>query len=159
MKNQTNKQKIEKILKLVEKMEQNTFLLPESWSENMQMNSRSAHYRTYVGGRGDGRYINIEFTNNNELYNPKAEDFYSITIRKNNIYLNKRLGEKRNEVEIVLDIVEAIYKEKFSFEIMSKQKFEKRKHQKELRDRIKEMVEEFEKVKSELEDGDKLSTK
>lgn len=150
------KKKINKILDLIRKMEQNTFLLPDSWSELFNMVSRSAHYKTYVGGRGDySRYINIEYTKNDELYNPKQEDSYSITIRRNEIYLNKRLGENKNEVDLVLDIVESIYKEKISFEIMDKVVATKRLKIKELREEIKRKTEEFNKLNSELKDGNK----
>ena len=148
MKNLTKKQKIDKILNLIRRMEQNTFLLPDSWSSVVDMITRSAHYKTYVSHRGDSeRYINIEYTKNNELHNPKQEDCYSIEIRKNNIYINKRLGEVKNEVNLVFDIVEAIYKEKYSFEIMDKTVAEKRKEMKELRGRIKENTRTFNKIK------------
>jgi hypothetical protein len=146
------KEKITKIISLIKKMEQNTFLLPDSWSELFNMVSRSAHYKTYVGGRGDySRYIDIEYTKNDELYNPKQEDSYSITIRKNEVYLNKRLGDPQNEVDLVLDIVEAIYKEKISFEIMDKEVATKRLKLKELKDSIKKSTDEFTKLKNELE--------
>ena len=154
----TKKKKIEKIIDLIRKMEQNTFLLPDSWSEVFNMVSRSAHYKTYVGGRGDGsRYISVEYTKNDELYNPKQEDCYSIAIRKNEVYLNKRLGEPKNEVDIVLDIVEAIYKEKLSFEIMDKEVAKKRMRIKELRNTIKTTTEEFNKLKDELSVKEKIS--
>ncbi len=147
----TKKQKIERIIYLIRKMEQNTFLLPDSWSDTLNMISRSAHYRTYVGGRGDyGRYINIEYTKNEELYNPRQEDCYSITIRKDRVFLNKILGETKNEIDIVLDIIEAIYKEKISFEIMDKQVAEKRLKLKELKEKIKANTEEFNKITGEL---------
>lgn len=90
-------QKVEKILNLVRKMEQNTFLMPNSWSELYQMATRTAHYKTYVGGRGDcGRYINIEYTRNDEIYNPKQTDSFVIEIRKNEVYIAKRLGDSSN---------------------------------------------------------------
>lgn len=138
-------------------MEENTFLLPDSWSELFIMNTRSAHFKTYVGGRGDyNRYINIEYTKNDELYNPKQEDCYSITIRKNEVYLNKRLGEKKNDIDLVLDIIEAIYKEKISFEIMNKEVAKKRLKLKELKQTIKSATEEFQKIKNELDSKTKI---
>jgi len=147
----TRKKKVEKVMDLIRKMEQNTFLLPDSWSEVFNMVSRSAHYKTYVGGRGDwSRYINVEYTKNDDLYNPKQEDRYSIVIRKNEVFLNKRLGESKNEVDIVLDIVEAIYKEKISFEVMDKEVAKKRLRIKELRNTIKATTEELNKLKDEL---------
>jgi hypothetical protein len=153
MKTLNKKQKIAKIHSYIEKMEQNTFLLPDSWSEMFTMITRSAHYKTYVGGRGDnGRYINIEYTKNDELYNPKQKDCYSIEFRKNEIYLQKRLGESKNEVDLVLDIVEAIYKEKISFEIMEKQVAKKREEMKNLRETIKSATAQFNKLKQELDD-------
>jgi hypothetical protein len=156
--NTTKKQKIGKVLDLIRKMEQNTFLLPDSWSEMFNMVSRSAHYKTYVGGRGEySRYINIEYTKNDELYNPSQEDCYSITIRKSEIFLSKRLGESKNEIDIVLDIVEAIYKEKISFELMDKEESKKRLRMKELRQSIKTQTEEFNKLKNELSDKEKLT--
>ena len=141
-------------------MEENTFLLPDSWSELFNMVSRSAHFKTYVGGRGDyNRYINIEYTKNDELYNPKQKDCYSITIRKNEVFINKRLGERKNEIELVLDIVEAIYKEKISFELMNKEVAKKRLKLKELRETIKSATNEFNKIKNELTDKDKVKIK
>ena len=153
----TKKQKVEKIIKLVRKMEQNAFLLPDSWSDLFEMVSRSAHYKTYVGGRGDtSRYINIEYTKNDELYNPKQEDCYEITIRKNEVFLNKRLGETKNEVNLVLDIIEAIYKEKISFEIIDKEVAKKRTKIKELRETIKSATNEFNKLKGDLSGSKEL---
>ena len=152
--------KVVKILSLIKKMEENTFLLPDSWSELFNMVSRSAHFKTYVGGRGDyNRYINIEYTKNDELYNPKQKDCYSITIRKNEVFINKRLGERKNEIELVLDIVEAIYKEKISFELMNKEVAKKRLKLKELRETIKSATNEFNKIKNELTDKDKVKIK
>ena len=148
----TKKNKIDKILKLIFKMENNTFLLPDSWSELVLMTTRSANYKTYVGGRGYNRYINIEYVKNDELYNPKQEDCYSITIRKNAIYLNKRLGENKNEVDIVLDIVESIYKEKYSFEIMDNKVVENRRLLRELKETISATTKKFNKIKRELDD-------
>lgn len=153
----TRKQKIDKILDLIRKMEQNTFLLPDSWSETFNMVSRSAHYKTYVGGRGDGsRHMCVEYTKNDELYNPKQEDCYSIAIRKNEVFLSKRLGEPKNEVDIVFDIVESIYKEKISFEIMDKEVAKKRLRIKEISTSIKSLSQEFKKIKDELVSKDRI---
>ncbi|MFA6550889.1 MAG: hypothetical protein WCT36_06095 [Candidatus Gracilibacteria bacterium] len=152
----TRKQKIEKILDLIKKMEQNTFLLPDSWSEVLHMVSRSAHYKTYVGARNADRYINIEYTKNEELYNPKINDCYSITIRKNDVFLNKILGDTKNEINTVLDIIEAIYKEKISFELMEKEVTKKRIKMKDLRETIKSATNEFNKLKDELEAKGKI---
>ena len=155
--NVTKKQKIGRVLDLIRKMEQNSFLLPDNWSEMFNMVSRTAHYKTYVGARGEySRYINIEYTKNDELYNPSQEDCYSITIRKNEVFLNKRLGEPKNEIDIVLDIVESIYKEKISFELMDKETSKKRLRMKELRQSIETQTKEFNKLKNELSDKEKL---
>lgn len=152
----TKKQKIDKIIGLIAKMEQNTFLLPESWSETMNMVSRSAHYRTYVGRRGSDRYINIEYTKNDELYNPKIEDCYKINIKGNNIIIEKLVGSMKNEVDNILDIVEAIYKEKISFEIMDGEIVKKRLKLKELKQQIIEQTKEFNTIKKCLLDYDNL---
>jgi len=93
------------ILKFIENMEGNTFLLPESWSEEIQMETEDFAYKTYVGGRGNGRYINIQITNGVE-----------ITFRKNDIFVNNEdVFSKRITPQKVYDIVSAIYKEKHSF--------------------------------------------
>lgn len=152
----TKRQKIEKILDLLKKMEGNSFLLPDSWSEVVNMVSRSAHFKTYVGGRGFNRYINIEYVDSSEIYNPKAEDRYSIEVRNDVIYLHKRLGDRKNEIDVVLDIVGAIYTEKMSFDIMATAVATKRKRLIDINVSLKSLKDEFNKIKKELADKDKV---
>lgn len=156
MTNKTNK--INKILNLIKKMEDNHFLLPDGWSNETNMISRSATFKTYVGGRGDfNRYINIEYkTEEIDNLNLNKNYNYNIMIRRNEIFLEKKLGEVKNEIDLVLDIIKSIYKEKTSFQLMDKEVFKKRLRLKELKGKIKTHNEEVERIKKELKDKKKL---
>lgn len=141
-----------KILNLIRKMESNTFLLPDSWSEEIQMVSENSTYRTYVGNRGDvNRYINIEYCQDDSIY--------KIEFRKEDILLEKDIFETVNAVAKVYEIVSRIYKEKHSFKLHDKTMTKKRKL---LREKIKSqktLDNEIKKLKLEIKDGKSLKSK
>ena len=96
------------IIGLISTMESNTFLLPDSWSDDMQMSTRDMSYKTYVGSRGAGRYINIVMSS--------PELNIEIDIRGEEITLDKMgLFQKRVQPKQVLELIQAIYNEKYSF--------------------------------------------
>lgn len=102
------KKKIESILDFIRKMEQNTFLLKDSWSETVPLLKSEYEYRTYVSIRGDkGRYIDIE------LYKLGVK-FLDIKFRENDILLNKPVHVNFS-INDVYDIVEMIFEEVHSF--------------------------------------------
>jgi len=89
-------------------MEQNTFLLPDSWSDSVQMTKADATYRTYVSSRGGGRYINLEYRGRGETLN--------VEFRGNDIFVsNQDITKKSVTAKRLLEIVQSIYEEKHSF--------------------------------------------
>lgn len=102
------KKKIESIVDLIRKMESNTFLLKDSWSETIPMITTDYEYRTYVGKRTDkDRYINIELF---KLGIQKVE----ILFRKKEIHISKPIDFKF-DINDVFNIVESIFNEVHSF--------------------------------------------
>lgn len=102
------KKKIESIVDLIRKMESNTFLLKDSWSETIPMITTDYEYRTYVGQRTDkDRYINIELF---KLGIQKVE----ILFRKKEIHISKPIDFKF-DINDVFNIVESIFNEVHSF--------------------------------------------
>lgn len=103
------KKKIETILSLIRIMEQNTFLLKDSFSETIELLSSEYAYRTYVGSRGDiNRYIHIY------LY-IHGEELVEIEFRGNDIKLIKNI-EYKFSVDDCVNVMQLIYKELHSFE-------------------------------------------
>ena len=99
----------DEMLRMIGDMEANTFLLPDSFTDEIQMASRDAVYKTYVGGRGANRYIQIYYS---------SDDF-----KVNIIFTRDKIttGEvdilaRKPSIEKVFDVVQAIYKEKHSFD-------------------------------------------
>ena len=102
------KTKIVSILELIRKMESNTFLLKDSWSETIPMITTDYEYRTYVGQRNDkDRYINIQLF---KLGIEKVE----ILFRKKEIHISKPIDFKF-DINDLFNIVESIFNEVHSF--------------------------------------------
>lgn len=103
------KQYKEETLNLIKRMENNTFLLPDSWSSEITMSSGN-WYKTYVGARGVQRYINIE------IKNIKDDNKIAITFRGESILLEEEdVFGKRISPENVYNSILEVYKEKHSF--------------------------------------------
>ncbi len=102
----SKKDVVQEIIGFIERMEGNTYLLPDSWSPEVQMATRDFAYKTYVGTRGSyGRYINIDIA-----------DGIKIDIRKNTVSIsNLDISQPYPKLEYIRDIVKAIYEEKHSF--------------------------------------------
>lgn len=100
----------EKLIRIVEKMEQNTFLLPEGWGERIQMSKKQEAYRTYCGSRGIGRYICFEYQfENGEQF---RVDFRNDDIRVESLDIFKPISNLKKKVEYIIN---SIYEEKHSF--------------------------------------------
>lgn len=104
-----NKKEIkEDILRMITQMECNTFLLPDSWSENIQMQHKDYMYRTYVGTRGNSRYINLEKYIGNEKQ-------LSILFRGNKIELSDGDIFKPINIKEIYNFIKEVYDELHSF--------------------------------------------
>ena len=102
------KKKIESILDFIRKMEQNTFLLNDGFSDTTPLLSAEYEYRTYVGGRGDNaRYIQIELS---RLGIKEIE----IKIRGKDILIEKKI-DKTFSINDCYNIIELIFNEVHSF--------------------------------------------
>lgn len=101
------KQLKEEALKLIRKMEVNTFLLPDSWTDEIMMSDGSI-YKTYVGNRGSTRYINLEYKEDGVTFtiNFRGE---KVLIDGNDVFA------KPIKPERVYQIVRKVYDEKHSF--------------------------------------------
>lgn len=100
-----------KIISLVKKMEHNTFLLPDSWSSEIQMSNFDWKYKTYVGTRGNSRYIVFE------VIFPKGK--YSFLIRGEIVEITKPISIKVSDKKL-FEYIQEIYNEVHSFENHSK---------------------------------------
>ncbi len=92
----------DKIVSIIKLMEDNKYLLPDNWSESAQLGTDE--YKTYVGSRGDFRYIVIEIT-----------EKMSISIDGNKVEITHDL-ELSNVNKKALNYIKEIYKQKHSFE-------------------------------------------
>lgn len=140
------------IIGLIRTMEGNTFLLPDSWSDDMQMSTRDMSYKTYVGSRGVGRYINIVVSS--------PELNIEINVRGAEITLDKiGLFQKRVQPKQVLELIQAIYNEKYSFRESAEGLTKLRKELKEKRDYINRKKSEVVVIQKQIDDYLKLNNK
>jgi hypothetical protein len=95
------------ILKMIESMEGNKFLLPDSWSPEIQMATQDLLYKTYVGTRGSGRYMNIDTNKQGRIVN--------IRFSGSDITVNTDVFGKPVTAREVHELVSAVYNEKHSF--------------------------------------------
>lgn len=108
------KQLYKEIIEMIRAMENNTFLLPDSWSELVQMASQPFSYKTYVGGRGSDRYINIEIYNTGKEY---AGSNFAVNLRKDIVSIDgENVFGKRLRPAQIHGLIKDIYTEKHSFE-------------------------------------------
>jgi len=143
------KKNVEKeIVSLVQKMENNTFLLPDSWSSDIAMSNFDWSYKTYVGTRGCSRYININIIT--------ILCTIEISIRSNSVFIQKPMSLKLSP-ENVLEYVQEIYNEKHSFKDYSEGKKSIRLKIKNLQQTIKESNDKIIKLKKELEDSELIT--
>ncbi len=142
---------MEDILNKIKTMEQNTYLLPDGFSNEIQIMEKQETYKTYVGNRGDNRYITITYTFENQ---EKLE----IKVRNNKIVIDDYNPFERieNLEEKIIYIVNSIYKEKHSF-------IENAEGIKSLRRKITELKrtnkyneQEIDKIRNQIEDYLKL---
>ncbi len=103
-----NKIKLE-ILEKISIMEQNTFLLPVSWSEMTDMIEGDWSYKTYnSGNKGMYRYHNLEIWQTNKK-------IIDINFRGTEIEVVRNLDFKPINYKDVLFYVTSIFNEKHSF--------------------------------------------
>ena len=145
-----NKQYLEEIDKMIKVMYQNHFLLPNSWSDTINLDEHDWSYRTYCD-RSSRIYINLE------IYED-AKKVYDVKFRSHEIELNCPLGKVLKESD-VYNYVKIIYDEKHSFSehdtgiksLSAKITQEKRA--------IKNSTEKIENYKKEIEGLKQLKTK
>jgi len=135
-------EQIKEIISLVERMEVNTFLLPDSWSDNINMQDRDICYRTYVQRRGSHRYMQFDFKG--------GKYDYSLGIRGDRVILNDYDFLRTISLSKVLDDMSAMYEDVKSFkslsECLTKLRNElagKRKNLQETKNDIKKLEEEI----------------
>lgn len=104
-------EQIKEIISLVEKMEVNTFLLPESWSETVNMQDKDISYRTYVQRRGSDRYMQFEFKG--------GKHDYSLNIRGDRVILDDYDFVRTVPLSRVLEDMKALYEDVKSFKSFS----------------------------------------
>ena len=135
----------------MENMEQNTFLLPESWSETIHMTTKDMSYRSYVGTRGSGRYMHFEVT--------EGKNKIDILVRGNDIEVSQSIFKKRLSENQIVGYIEDIYKEQHSFidnaEGIKKLRAELRQN----RASIKTLQENNKKLERQIADGLKITKK
>lgn len=146
------KQIKEEIIKMIKSMENNTFLLPESWSDLVQMSSQDYSYRTYVGSRGNGRYINIEkYIDGGKVL--------SVEIRGNDIYISDHNLFKNIKPIYVYEFIKEVYKEKHSFENHNEGQRKVRKKIADLNKQISQNKKDITKLEQELLDSINITNK
>jgi len=141
------KKQLEEINVLISKMEQNHFLLPDSWSDTIEMTNHEWSYRTYVAAPRNlrvDRYINIE------IY-VGTKKIHDINFRGNDIIIEKKLGGKSLSVTKVLFYVGEIFKEKHSFENHYQGKRKIRKEISRLNEDLRSIKKQIQSKKNELE--------
>ena len=150
----TLKQKLERIEELISKMETNHFLLPDSWSDEVQMVLEDFSYKTYVSAPrsyGDKRYINLEIYVDGKIT--------EIDFRGKEIKTQQTIGKKPVSVMDVLYYLEAIYKEKHSFENHDQGIRKLKEDLKGVRGYIKSYKKNEESILSQIRDAQKLAIK
>lgn len=105
----SKKQLKESIIEKIEKMEQNTFLFPHSWSDEVDMIDEDWKYKTYnSGSTGSRRYHNFE------IYE-EGQKIHDINFRGEQIEITQDLEKKAITLKEVEYYISAIYEEKHSF--------------------------------------------
>jgi hypothetical protein len=146
------KQALKRIEELISQMEQNHFLLPDSWSSEIQMANHDWSYKTYVSAPrnyGNKRYIVLEI---------KDLDI-KVTFHLGEIKHDHVLGGKTIKPQDLLFYIEEIYKEKHSFDNHVDGKRKIREEIKILKSKIKRIEENIQGKKQELEGIENLKNK
>lgn len=137
------------IIRMVSLMEQNTFLLPDGWSDNIQMASCNAMYRTYVQKRGVNRYMALEYDD--------EKSKVRLTISRDSVGTTEtNLLSKRTTVKEAHRIVSAIYNEMHSFKDGAEGKASIRKEIREKRKKISDLKAEIVALEQRLVDAELL---
>jgi hypothetical protein len=145
------KKEIKQSLDLVSKMEQNTFLLPDVFSEVIDMMFEEWSYKTYVGTRGLGRYIVFY------IYKDDPNKcIYEMVFRNEDIEIKQSISEVNLTANKIYQFVEAIYKEKHSFEMFDDSLKTLRKKLRYTKEQKKNIEKEIKKINQEILDAKKL---
>lgn len=139
------KQIIAQLIERISVMEHNDYLLPQTWSDIIDMTFHDWSYKTYKGdGRGKDRYINIHIVK-------AGADVLVIEFRSNDsIYLIQPESTKMYKISDALDFINAIYEEKHSFENHNEGARKLRKDIREKQQRVKDYLKEIEGLKKQL---------
>ena len=139
----------QKIIDLISKMEQNTFLLPDSWMpEQVCMATKDMSYRSYVGNRGSDRYMQFDIKD--------GENSVTININNSDIRIDQSIFKKNISAGQVLGYFEDIYKEQHSFVENAEGIKKLRNEIRENRKSIKRLQEENKKLEQQIADALKL---
>lgn len=147
----SKKEQIKSIFEKIEKMETNTFLFPESWSDKIDMIDYDWSYRTYNSGNvGKNRYHNIEIYNEDEI-------ILTIDFRREKVEVVQDLSKPTTTAKEVHFYIEAIYNELHSFKNHTEGKRDIRnKINAKIRE-IKKSNEDLVKLRKQLKDSDKTN--
>lgn len=145
------KQEIKKqIFEKIEIMEQNSFLFPKSWSEQIDMIDFDWSYKTYNAGYlGKSRYHTIE------IYSLSSKEF-EILIRGNEIQVIQNLDKKQISYNDIYYYITAIFNEKHSFKNHSEGKRKIRENIKNKLSNISSLKTEITTLRKQLSDLNKL---
>lgn len=145
------KKEIKESLDLVSKMEQNTFLLPDGFSEVIDMMFEEWSYKTYVGTRGLGRYVIFY------IYKDDPNKcIYEMIFQDKDIEIKQSISEIKLTANKIYQFVEAIYKEKHSFEMFDDSLKSLRKKLRSKKEQKIEIEKEIQKINQEILDAKKI---
>lgn len=142
----------QELLEMIKQMEQNTFLLPDNWSDYIQLKNTQEKYKSYVGKRGQERYICFEYVLEDKSIIKIKISQDSISVE--NIDIFEPLKNYRQKISYVL---ENIYKEVYSFSENGEELRKIRQEIGEREDRITKEKEEIKKLKQRLIDFNSLN--
>lgn len=136
---------------LVNKMAQNSFLMPDSFSDVIDLQANEYSYKTYVGTRElSGRYIIIYIT-------LEGEDIIEVVFSRDEEIIVKKSIDVVFSLRKFLELFELIYEEKHSFSNHDEGARKLRKSIREAKGRIKTIEKEIQSYRDQLEGLKNLS--
>ena len=136
---------------LVNKMAQNSFLMPDAFSDVIDLQANDYSYKTYVGKRDlTSRYIIVYIT-------LEGEDIIEVIFRNKEDIIIKKSIDVVFSLAKVLKLIELIYEEKHSFSNHNEGARKLRKSIREAKERIKTIEKEIQSYKDQLEGLNNLS--
>ena len=136
---------------LVNKMAQNSFLMPDAFSDVIDLQANDYSYKTYVGNRClSSRYVIIYIT-------LEGEDIIEVVFSRNEDIIIKKSIDVVFSLAKFLKLIELIYEEKHSFSNHNEGSRKLRKSIREAKEKIKNIEKEIQSYKDQLEGLKNLS--